>query len=150
MSVIPERDPEATEKLPPDPIQRGAWANPRMNEVLHHFGKKAFARSAACMEFEAFLKRIGAGGQTFAAHHVDRQFTVAVLGPVVGPPAAEHHDGQQQRQHPEQQRAVELAPRGVQLARRNPRQSAALLFVGQPRAVAGVPQDLHGGDTGLR
>lgn len=64
MSVIPERDPEATEKLPPDPIQRGAWANPRMNEVLHHFGKKAFARSAACMEFEAFLKRIGAGGQT--------------------------------------------------------------------------------------
>lgn len=44
-------------------ITYGAWANPRLKAVLQHFGKNAFARSSACMEFEAFLKRIGAGGK---------------------------------------------------------------------------------------
>ena len=45
-------------------ITRGAFANPQLKEILYRFGKRAFARSAACMEFEAFLKRIGAGGGT--------------------------------------------------------------------------------------
>lgn len=45
-------------------ITRGAFANPLMKAILAKFGKPAFARSSACMEFEAFLKRIGAGGRT--------------------------------------------------------------------------------------
>lgn len=48
----------------PSPIQYGAWANPLWEKVLRKFGTMAFARCSACMEFEAFLKRIGAGGRT--------------------------------------------------------------------------------------
>ena len=43
-------------------ITHGAWANPALKEILKTFGRDAFARSSACMEFEAFLKRINAGG----------------------------------------------------------------------------------------
>lgn len=46
------------------PITFGAFSNPQMEKVLRHFGKRAFARTSMCMEFEAFLKRIGAGGKT--------------------------------------------------------------------------------------
>jgi hypothetical protein len=45
-------------------ITFGAFANPLLKQVLAQFGKPAFARSAACMEFEAFLRRINAGGKT--------------------------------------------------------------------------------------
>lgn len=45
-------------------ITRGPFSNPALARVLEKFGKTAFARSSACMEFEAFLKRIGAGGGT--------------------------------------------------------------------------------------
>lgn len=44
-------------------ITHGAFANPLLKKILMHFGKRAFARSSACMEFEAFLKRIKAGGK---------------------------------------------------------------------------------------
>lgn len=44
-------------------ITHGAWSNPLLKRVLKEFGKRAFARSSACMEFEPFLKRIGAGGK---------------------------------------------------------------------------------------
>jgi hypothetical protein len=43
-------------------ITHGAWANPAMKEILRVFGKDAFARSSACMEFESFLRRINASG----------------------------------------------------------------------------------------
>lgn len=39
-------------------ITFGAFANPLLKRVLAEFGKMAFARSAACMEFEDFLWRI--------------------------------------------------------------------------------------------
>jgi protein-L-isoaspartate O-methyltransferase len=39
-------------------ITRGPFANPHMAAILKKFGKKAFARSSALMEFEAFLHRI--------------------------------------------------------------------------------------------
>lgn len=39
-------------------ITFGAFANPLLKKVLAEFGKMAFARSAACMEFENFLWRI--------------------------------------------------------------------------------------------
>lgn len=45
-------------------IRYGAFSNPLMQSVLKKFGKKAFARSSALMEFEPFLKRINAGGKT--------------------------------------------------------------------------------------
>jgi len=45
-------------------ITHGAFSNPALSKILKQFGKMAFARSSACMEFEAFLKRIGAGGGT--------------------------------------------------------------------------------------
>jgi hypothetical protein len=45
-------------------IQRGAFSNPRLNAVLKKFGKMAFARSSACMEFEQFLNRIGVHGES--------------------------------------------------------------------------------------
>ncbi len=46
------------------PVLTGPFSSPLMSKILDHFGKRAFARSSACMEFEAFLKRIGAGGKT--------------------------------------------------------------------------------------
>jgi hypothetical protein len=45
-------------------ITFGAFSNPMLKAVLDKFGNIAFARSSACMEFEAFLKRIGAKGKT--------------------------------------------------------------------------------------
>jgi hypothetical protein len=45
-------------------ITFGPFSNPRLNAVLKHFGKAAFGRSSACMEFESFLRQIGAGGKT--------------------------------------------------------------------------------------
>lgn len=45
-------------------IKRGPFSNPLLISILEKFGKKAFARSSACMEFEAFLKRIKAGRGT--------------------------------------------------------------------------------------
>lgn len=44
-------------------IKFGPFSNPRMNAVLKHFGKTAFGRSSACMEFENFLKQVGANGK---------------------------------------------------------------------------------------
>lgn len=46
------------------PVLTGPFSSPLMSKILERFGKRAFARSSACMEFEAFLKRIGAGGGT--------------------------------------------------------------------------------------
>ena len=45
-------------------ITFGAFSNPMLKAVLEKFGNVAFARSSACMEFEAFLKRIDAKGKT--------------------------------------------------------------------------------------
>lgn len=45
-------------------IEFGAFSNPLLKKVMAEFGKMAFARSAACMEFESFLRRIKAGGDT--------------------------------------------------------------------------------------
>jgi predicted O-methyltransferase YrrM len=45
-------------------IEHGAFSSPLMKKVLAKFGKRAFARSSACMEFESFLQRIGANGKT--------------------------------------------------------------------------------------
>lgn len=45
-------------------ITFGAFANPMLGSVLKRFGKKVFARTSALMEFESFLKRIGASGET--------------------------------------------------------------------------------------
>jgi len=45
-------------------ITHGPFSNPLLKRVLYKFGKMAFARSSACMEFESFLKRIKAGGGT--------------------------------------------------------------------------------------
>lgn len=55
--------PEEGEPLTAD-ITHGAFANLSFKKVLAEFGKTAFARSSACMEFENFLQRIGAGGKT--------------------------------------------------------------------------------------
>lgn len=46
------------------PINFGPFSNPLMSAVFAKFGKPAFARSSACMEFESFLNRIGVGGNT--------------------------------------------------------------------------------------
>lgn len=43
-------------------ITFGPFANKRLKALLKLFGKQAFARSSACMEFESFLKRIDAKG----------------------------------------------------------------------------------------
>lgn len=42
-------------------ITRGPFSNTLMKRVLKHYGKKAFGRSSACMEFESFLLEIIAG-----------------------------------------------------------------------------------------
>ncbi len=39
-------------------ITHGAFANPLLNEIFKRYGRVVFSRSSACMEFEAFLKRI--------------------------------------------------------------------------------------------
>jgi len=45
-------------------INHGAFANPMFKVVLEKFGNIAFARSSACMEFENFVRRINARGET--------------------------------------------------------------------------------------
>lgn len=52
---------------PIGPIRFGAFSNPMFEVVLRKFGKTAFARSSACMEFESFVRRIlppGGGAMT--------------------------------------------------------------------------------------
>lgn len=44
-------------------ITEGPFSSPRLKAVMEKFGRTAFGRSSACMEFEAFLKRINAGGE---------------------------------------------------------------------------------------
>lgn len=39
-------------------ITFGPFSNPQLNRVLKHFGKAAFGRSSACMEFETMLRKI--------------------------------------------------------------------------------------------
>lgn len=45
-------------------ITHGPFANPLLSAIYKKFGRLAFARSAACCEFEAFLRRIKAGGKS--------------------------------------------------------------------------------------
>ena len=45
-------------------ITFGPFAEPRMKAILQAFGPEAFTRSSACMEFDRFLQRIKAGGDT--------------------------------------------------------------------------------------
>lgn len=44
-------------------IVHGALSNKLLNAIFKQFGRRAFARSSACGEFEAFLKRINARGK---------------------------------------------------------------------------------------
>jgi hypothetical protein len=53
---------DGSERLAGD-ITFGAFANPRLKAILSHFGKAAFGRASACMEFEHFLQAIGAKGK---------------------------------------------------------------------------------------
>ncbi len=62
MSERTRHEPEPDEKIVGD-ITHGAWANPDLKEILKHFGKKAFARSSACMEFESFIRRLQLRGK---------------------------------------------------------------------------------------
>lgn len=45
-------------------VTYGPFASPRMSAILKKFGKRAFGRSSACMEFEDFLRRIAVTGKT--------------------------------------------------------------------------------------
>ena len=45
-------------------ITTGPFADRYMKEILREFGPEAFTRSSACMEFDRFLRRIGAKGHT--------------------------------------------------------------------------------------
>lgn len=45
-------------------ITNGPFSNVYFRRILKTFGKTAFARSSACMEFESFLECIHAGGDT--------------------------------------------------------------------------------------
>lgn len=58
-----ERTPreEATEEIVGE-ITHGAFASPLLKAIFKKFGRTAFGRSSACMEFESFLKRIDAKG----------------------------------------------------------------------------------------
>ncbi len=42
-------------------ITHGAFSNPNLQKIIRKFGKVAFGRSSACMEFESFLRQIRAG-----------------------------------------------------------------------------------------
>lgn len=44
-------------------ITYGAFSSPRLKAIFEKFGRTAFGRSSACMEFEPFLKRINARGK---------------------------------------------------------------------------------------
>ncbi len=43
------------------PITHGPFANPMLQAIIRKYGKGAFGRSSACMEFETFLQYIRAG-----------------------------------------------------------------------------------------
>lgn len=43
------------------PITHGPFASPYMNRILKKFGKGAFGRSSACMEFEELIREIRQG-----------------------------------------------------------------------------------------
>jgi hypothetical protein len=58
---IPREDP--VEEIVGE-VANGPFSSPRLKAVLSQFGRTAFGRSSACMEFEAFLQRIGARGET--------------------------------------------------------------------------------------
>lgn len=45
-------------------ITTGPFSTPLMVAIMREFGRTAFGRSSACMEFQSFLKRIKAGGKT--------------------------------------------------------------------------------------
>ena len=60
--VMPERRfPVSSQEPLVGEITFGAFANPLMKKIMKEFGRDAFARCSACMEFEDFLKRILAG-----------------------------------------------------------------------------------------
>ena len=44
-------------------IPHGPFAHPTMRRILERYGRRAFARSSACMEFIPFLDRCGIGGR---------------------------------------------------------------------------------------
>ena len=44
-------------------IPYGPFAHPTMRRILERYGRRAFARSSACMEFLPFLDRCGIGGR---------------------------------------------------------------------------------------
>ena len=46
------------------PVSYGPFSNPLMAKTLEKFGKRAFERSSACMEFDSFLHRIDVRGGT--------------------------------------------------------------------------------------
>lgn len=46
------------------PVTRGPFTHPIMAKILAHYGRRAFARSSACMGFIGFLDRIKAHGGT--------------------------------------------------------------------------------------
>lgn len=43
-------------------VPSGPFAHPTMQKILARYGRRAFARSSACMEFLPFLDRCGIGG----------------------------------------------------------------------------------------
>lgn len=43
------------------PIVSGPFSNPALSAIMRKYGKTAFGRSSACMEFEHFLRMIRAG-----------------------------------------------------------------------------------------
>lgn len=55
-------DPEIIEPIRGE-ITIGPFAHPLMKRVLKAYGRRAFARSSACMGFIAFLDQIKAGGK---------------------------------------------------------------------------------------
>lgn len=44
-------------------IPHGPFTHPTMQKILARYGRRAFARSSACMEFLPFLDRCGIGGK---------------------------------------------------------------------------------------
>lgn len=57
------KNPDNAEPIRGD-ITTGPFSTPMMARIMREFGRTAFGRSSACMEFQAFLKRIKAGGGT--------------------------------------------------------------------------------------
>lgn len=57
------KNPDNAEPLRGE-IETGPFSTPMMRAIMREFGRTAFGRSSACMEFQSFLRRIGAGGGT--------------------------------------------------------------------------------------